>query len=341
MHSRLGWVLSLVTIVACGQDKATEKVAAGSPPPTAEPDSAVAGARRRILTAIGDTASHIEGIATYEGKLFVADWKDGAVYRVDPSAPTPERVGQLPTKPGQSILGIATDSAGNVYAAVPDVGIVYRIDRGRLGANDFSAAKDARPFATRAFGANGINFDRAGHLWITGGDKGALYQVGPNGGKVAVFAKDFSPISTDTTMPVRVYTVNGVALDSKGRVYTVNTGTGEVNRLEVKPGYQAGAIESLVKSPSLLGADGLIIDDQDNLWISCNFLSALAKVTPTGDIQVIAADGPSVPKEARVLRFPAELKRIGNTMYLANLNFPVGANVGSPAGATIAAVELR
>jgi hypothetical protein len=41
------------------------------------------------------------------------------------------------------------------------------------------------------------------------------------------------------------------------------------------------------------------------------------------------------------LRFPAEMTRIGNTMYIANLNFPVGANTGQPVkGATVAAVTL-
>ena len=42
-----------------------------------------------------------------------------------------------------------------------------------------------------------------------------------------------------------------------------------------------------------------------------------------------------------VLRFPAEFTVVGNTIYLANLNFPIGANTGQPVmGASVAAVTL-
>ena len=38
---------------------------------------------------------------------------------------------------------------------------------------------------------------------------------------------------------------------------------------------------------------------------------------------------------------PAEFKRIGNTIYVSNLNFPIGANArGTFKGAQIAAVDL-
>jgi hypothetical protein len=44
---------------------------------------------------------------------------------------------------------------------------------------------------------------------------------------------------------------------------------------------------------------------------------------------------------AAVLHFPAELKHVGRTVYLTNLNFLVGANSGTRyKGAQIAAVEL-
>ena len=321
-------VFTVLTLAGCG----------GEPPRDGAP-AASATSEMRILTTIGDSSSQIEGIAAHQGKLYVADWKDGAIYRVDPANPTPERVGQLPTAPGQAILGLVTDADGNLYAAVPDSGWVLRVAAARLGAADFNPAKDVTRFATGVPGANGLAFDRNGHLWITGGSTGALYHVGPNGGKGVVFAKDFSPMSTDTTMPVRIYTVNGIAFDSAGNAYTANTGTGEIVRLEVKPDYTSGAITSLVKDTRLLGADGIVIDERGMLWVTCNFLSRLARVSPTGEITIVATDSAS---GANVLRFPAELKRVGNAVYIANLNFPVGRNQGqTERGATIAVVEPR
>jgi sugar lactone lactonase YvrE len=342
--------VAAVALAACGGEgrpaPAADSAALGAGGGTA-PSSMVADAR--ILATIGDSTSHVEGLAVHDGKLYTADWKDGAIYRIDPAAGRPEKVGQLPTKPGQAILGIEADSAGNLYAAVPDIGVVYRVDAARLGAADFNATRDARPFVTGAPGANGLVFDRRGHLWIGGGEKGALYHAGPGGGKAAVLARDYSPMATDTTMPVRIYTVNGVALDSKDNVYTLNTGTGEVTRIAVDPAYKPGAITSFVKDTQLLGADGVIADEQDNLWMTANFRNTLARISPRGEVTIVYTDTPGDSAIARanggaggnVLRFPAELQRIGQTFYVANLNFPIGANAGQRPGATIAALTLK
>ena len=309
--------------------------------------AAPAATRARIFATIGDTGSTIEGVATHGGALYVADWKDGGVYRVDIRSAAVQRVATLGTAPHTSILGVGTDSAGNFYAALPDSGLVLRIAAARLGAADFNAAKDVSRFATGVKGANAVTFDAQGHLWISGGNSDVLYHVGPKGGAGTVFAGKYSPISTDTTMPVRVYTVNGVAFDSKGSVYTLNTGTGEISKLEVLPGYKAGKITTFVRSAELIGADGVVSDANDNLWVVCNFLSRLARVSSTGEITVIYTDHAaraatrSDTSAANVLRFPAELKIVGGTAYLSNLNFPIGANTGqTQKGATIAAVEL-
>jgi sugar lactone lactonase YvrE len=322
-----GMVLGLLTFaLACAPKQQAADKAENKEP---------AESNARTLAVIGGPGSHIEGIAEHGGKLYVADWKDAAVYRIDPANPAPTRVAVLPV-PGVGILGVAADDAGNLYFAVPDSGFVLKVAADRIGASDFSATKDVMKFATGAKGANGLAFDRSGHLWIGGGDSHVLYHVGPKGGKAQVFAKDYSPMNSDTTVGVRPYTVNGVAVDSKGLVYTVNTGTGEVSRLEVKPDYKPGKIESFVKDDRLMGADGVIVDGQDNLWIACNIRNALVKVTQAGEISEIAVNGPGGP-----MHFPAELKLAGKVIYLANLNMPWGANAGATdSSASVVEVKL-
>ena len=307
--------------------------AAGCARKTPEPAQAAAP-NAKIIATVGGEGSHIEGIAEHAGKLYVADWKDGGVYRIDPASPAPTRVGLLPPTAGQS-LGTVADTGGNLYFAMPDSGWVLRIPAARLGASDFSPTNDVTRFVTGAPGANGLAFDQKGHLWIGGGDHHALYHVGPAGGAALVFAKDYSPVNPDTTVGVRPYTVNGVAFDSKGFVYTVNTGTGEVNRLEVKADFTPGAIITVVKDARLMGADGIIVDAQDNLWIACNIRNALMKVTPAGAISEVAANGPEGP-----LHFPAELKAIGGNIYLSDFNLPFGANAGRT-DSSAAVVEVK
>lgn len=333
-------LLLSVVLAACGGEKAPVPDSAAVPQfPT-----------RRLATTIGDSASTIEGIVAVDGALYTADWKDGAIYRVDTTGAA-AKVGQLPTTPGQWILGITADSAGNLFFAVPETGTIWRVGAERLGAADFDPATDATAYATGALGANGIGFDRNGHLFISGGDRNALYHVAPGGGAAQVLAQGYATINPDTTMPVRAFVTNGIAFDAQGNAYTANTGTGVITKLEVKPDYTVGAIGTYAEDVRLTGADGLLMDADGTLYVTANFRNAFLAIAPGGAITELAVSAPgegvtvdSAGRElgpANVLRFPAEFARIGKTFYTANLNFPVGANGAQTAkGATIGAVTL-
>jgi hypothetical protein len=352
-------VLALLVAAACGRGE-SRPAARDSAPPFPQWAGYVS---RSIAAALGDSASVIEGLAVHDGKLYTVDWKDGGIYRLTPDAASPspllsvERVGELGTRPGTVILGLAADSEGNLYAAAPESGTIYRVDGRTLGTPSFNTRRDVRAFATGAAGANGLAFDRTGQLWITGGDQNALYRVGPAGGKVVVFAKDYATISSDTTIPVRIYVTNGIAFDSKGNAYTANTGTGEIQRIEVRPDYTPGAITTFIRDTLLIGADGLLMDADDNLFVSANYNNSLFRVTPAGVLELVTSDRAGLGRDeagvrvapsgeqkgpSEVLRFPAELKRVGNTIYLANLNFKVGANATQRfTGASIAGVRVK
>lgn len=294
---------------------------------------APAAAVTSLLTTVGDSTTIIESVALHDGKLYTTSW-NGTIYEIDPAAPTPKVVGSLPLPKGCGYLGEVVDSAGNLLVACADSGTVYRVARERLGAADFDAKKDVKVFIWGAGHANGITIAPDGHVWVTGGDIDTLYHTGPMGGKAIPFAGGYSPVSTDTSMPVRGYAVNGVAIDSRGNAYTVNTGTGAVYRLEVKGDHQLGAITKLVESPHLIGADGIVMGVGDTLYGTQNFNNTFAKIAPTGEFTVL------VQADAG-LHFPAELAGDGRTFYIANLNFPLGANAaGHRPGASIMKVTL-
>lgn len=301
-----------------------------------KPAPAPAGplATATLLTTIGDSTTHIESVAFFGGKLYTTTWT-GTIYEIDPAAPTPKAVGQLPIPCGY--LGEVADSVGDLLVACQDSGSVYRVAHDRLGAADFDPKKDAKVFITGAGHANGLTIARDGHVWISGGEDDAMYHTGPQGGKAMVFAEHFSPILPDTTIPVRRYVTNGAAEDSHGNIYTMNTGTGTIWRLEMKPDHKLGAVTKVAESRTLVGVDGVVVGAGDTLYANENFRNSFAKISPTGEITLLASDSAGIGN----LHFPAELVRDGRTFYIANLNFPYGANAaGYRPGASIAKVTL-
>lgn len=289
--------------------------------PAAPPAPPMASAA--ILTAIGDTTTTIESVTMFGGKLYTTDWS-GRIWEIDPAAPTPKQVGSLPLPKGCGYLGETADSAGNLLIACSDSGTVWRVAHDRLGAANFDPKKDAKLFIWGAGHANGITIAADGHVWVTGGDKDTLYHTGSNGGKAIPFAGGYSALSPDTTMPVRGYVVNGVTIDSHGNAYTVNTGTGAIYKLEVKPDHTPGAITKLVEARELIGLDGITVGPGDTLYATQNFRNTFSKISPTGEVTVLySAVGDST---GGALHFPAELVRDGRSFYIADLNFPVGAN---------------
>jgi sugar lactone lactonase YvrE len=287
------------------------------------------------FATIGDSTTTIEALALHGDKLYTTDW-NGRIWRIDLRAATsaPTLVGQLPVPAGSYILGQVADSAGNLYICWADSGIVFRVDAARLGAADFDPAVDARRYINGAAGANGIAIAADGRIWISGGASGAVFYAPAEGGRAFLFADGFSPVSTDTTIGVRPYVANGAAFDSRGRYYTMNSGTGTIWRLEVGANSRPGEISKFAESPELVGVDGLVITAGDTIYATQNFRNTFSRISPSGEISVI------VPAEAG-LHFPAEFVKDGRTIYIANLNFPLGANAaGHRPGATIARLTL-
>src|ERR1041385_3822109 len=102
-------LLSFVAMAAC------TKPAPSAPTATAS-----------LLATVGDSTTHIESVAMFGGKLYTTTWA-GAIYEIDPAAPTPKVVGQLPLPKGCGYLGEVADSVGDLLIACADSGTVWRV----------------------------------------------------------------------------------------------------------------------------------------------------------------------------------------------------------------------
>jgi DNA-binding beta-propeller fold protein YncE len=122
------------------------------------------------------------------------------------------------------------------------------------------------------------------------------------------------------TLGVPPFGANGMAFNKTGTMlFVANTGNDTVVSVPIQVGGDAGTPAIFVNS--INGADGLMMDDDDNLWVAANQSDEIVVLDPTG--RVIAKlgdfDGIEPNGAARGLLFPASLVRVGNFVYVTNL----------------------
>src|SRR5262249_2987512 len=125
------------------------------------------------------------------------------------------------------------------------------------------------PLKRPTAGLNVLTFDDAGNVYVSDSFNGTIWRTGPGGGE----ATDWKSDAKLTTNGVPPFGANGLAFNkARTAFFVANTGNDTVVKIAVTGGRSsnpvAGAATVFVNS--INGADGLIIDDDDNIWVAAN-----------------------------------------------------------------------
>ena len=164
-------------------------------------------------------------------------------------------------------------------------------------------------------GINALTFDALGNVYISDSFQGVIWQTGPNGGLATQWASD--PLLTTTGKPP--FGANGIAFNNEGTAMLVaNTGDDSVITIPVSGG-KAGT--ATVLAYSINGADGLVIDQSDNIWICANQSDEIVVLDPTGKVIAKLGDFNGIDSKGAVrgLLFPASLAFSGSFLLVTNL----------------------
>jgi sugar lactone lactonase YvrE len=186
---------------------------------------------------------------------------------------------------------------------------VLRVDRHSGAATVFTTIPGGA-----AAGPNAIAFDRVGNVYISDSFQGVIWRTGPGGG--APIAWVSSPLLTTTGTPP--FGANGLDFNRRETaLFVANTGNDQVIRIPVSAGAP-GTPEVFVNS--INGADGLILDEHDNVWVTANQSDEIVVVDPSGRAIAKLGDFDGLKHGApEGLLFPASLARRGDWIYVTNL----------------------
>src|SRR5918992_1420512 len=146
-------------------------------------------------------------------------------------------------------------------------------------------------------GLDGLTFDAAGNVYVTDAHEGIIWRVGKDGGAGTAWVK--SPLLKPTRPPPSIG-ANGLAFNNKQTaLFVPNTANDTIVKIPVSgPSLEPGTPEVFVNRAGG-GPDGIVIDEDDNLWIACNQSNEIMVLEPTqgrviaklGDFGGIDEDG--------------------------------------------------
>jgi sugar lactone lactonase YvrE len=307
---RLGRVLAFVSLTlvwvprsAGAWDRGEVKTFAVLPEGSAGPEGLeVDSAGNVYATTFGFTSA---GPTTGAGQLFVFDAHGRLQRQLSVAGSSPHLLG-LRFHPITGALLVNDFGAGQVLEVNP-----------HTGASTVFMTLPALPHPGGS-GLNDITFDRAGNVYVSDSFQGIVWTTPAHGG-VATAWVDSALLRTTGVPP---FGANGLRFNQAETIlFVLNTGDDTVIQIPVVGANPASAGTPAVFTNSINGADGLLIDEHDNLWVAANQADEIVVVDPTGKVIAKLGDFGGVTHSGtpRQMLFPASLRFSGKDLLVTNL----------------------
>lgn len=298
------WILLALVLVTApsafsqqNADRAAAEIFAILPEGSSGPEGLTVGPNGDVFVAT--FGFNQNGAVTGLGQLFVFNPEGHLVRQVGIAGSSPHLLG-LAFHPHTGALLVLDFGAGKVLKVDPVTG-----------------ASSVFMTVTGSSGLNGITFDQAGNVYVSDSFQGIIWKTGPGGGPGTAWVSD--PLLTTTGIPP--FGANGIEFNHAfTTMFVANTGNDTVVQIPVSNGTPG---KPAVFVNSINGADGIAVDEHDNLWVAANQNDEMDVVSPEGKLLARVGDFEGVDERGlpHGLLFPASpaFSHDGEFLYVTNL----------------------
>ena len=235
----------------------------------------------------------------------------GAVFRIDAPGQEPVKWFDVPAHPETGYaqpMGLAFGPEGELYVCDCNEKGKGRLLRVTFKNDVFAGCETVAEGLDNANGVKYLN----GKLYLTqaflygvtradGAATSGLYMFDAKDRNVRVKNTPDDPqcvFSDITRNPVVRGGLNGVAVNSKGEVFTGNYGDGRIWKLTPGPdGRIASHVEFVRPEAGIVTPDGLCVDADDNVYVADMRGDAAWRMTPQGAVELVRRGGFNRPSE--------------------------------------------
>jgi sugar lactone lactonase YvrE len=256
------------------------------------------------------------GLAIGSGNLYIADYGNDTVEKVDMSTGSLSIIAGVPNVIGRAVegpatssdlwhpTGVAVDSSGTVYIGDQGNDVVEKVAAGALSfvagyPGLYGAPSPGSATASHLKYPYSVALDPSGNLYIADFQNNVVEKV--NGSTLSIFATQVGPVSgLPTPGPATSSELNqpfGIAVDASGNAYIADasndaiekvTPTGTLSVLAGVPGTAGTPTAGPATGSDLKNPLAVALDASGNVYIADTGNAVVEKVTPSGSLSVIA-----------------------------------------------------
>ena len=243
---------------------------------------------------------HPEGLAVADDGAIWCGGDGGEIYRIEPDGSSFQQIASS----GGFTLGIAFDNSGYLYTCDLGHSCVYRLTIATGTLERFSDGAIDRKMRVPNFPV----FDH---------DRNCLYVSDshhPTTPGPGVWRIDLGTGETSLWFDQPLVFGNGMAFDlDRQSLFVAETFARQISRIAINPDGSAGEKTVFVKDIDRL-PDGLAVDTDGNVYISCYEPSRIFVATPAGELSLLYDD-----PDAHMLCHPTNCAFRGTDLYTSNL----------------------